>query len=246
MEVDYALYTDKGKRDINEDGADVICVGKSFCFVLADGLGGHGRGDEASACAVQTAREVFSGSPADEAVIACIFEKAQERLLELQKEGYIRFWRGKGIRIVSLDKDAIHDIMEMRLCLEKETAEMAARRADPGDLEYICACLEESRLHLDSKDIDLCYRLDHKFHRAVGKAAHNQLLYRALDDVLDRYLQFEVLSIYQSYVDAHAIWEAHDHIYKAIAAGDADRARAAAKTHLEDAYRRTLEKYWIG
>ena len=170
----------------------------------------------------------------------------REALLELQKEGYIRFWRGKGIRIVSLDKDAIHDIMEMRLCLEKETAEMAARRADPGDLEYICACLEESRLHLDSKDIDLCYRLDHKFHRAVGKAAHNQLLYRALDDVLDRYLQFEVLSIYQSYVDAHAIWEAHDHIYKAIAAGDADRARAAAKTHLEDAYRRTLEQYWIG
>ncbi len=86
MQVEYALYTDKGKRDINEDSADVICIGKSCCFVLADGLGGHGMGDEASACAVQTAREVFSGDPAGEDVIARIFEKTQERLLKLQQE----------------------------------------------------------------------------------------------------------------------------------------------------------------
>ena len=107
MEVDYALYTDKGKRDINEDGADVICVGKSFCFVLADGLGGHGRGDEASACAVQTAREVFSGSPADEAVIACIFEKAQERLLELQKEKHCPASMKTTLTVLTLTEDKL-------------------------------------------------------------------------------------------------------------------------------------------
>lgn len=169
----------------------------------------------------------------------------REALLELQKEGYIRFCRGKGIQIVSLDNDSIHDIMEMRICLERECAGLAAKRADDKDLDYIAACLEESRRELDSGDIALCYRLDHKFHRAVGRAAHNQLLYQTLEDVLDRYLQFEVLTIYCSYVDAHAIWEEHKSLYEAIRSGDPGRARGAAEIHLEDAYRRTLGKYWI-
>ena len=162
----------------------------------------------------------------------------------MAKDGSIRFCRGKGIQIVSLDDSAIHDIMEMRMYLEEDCARLAAKRAAKGDLEYIADCLEESRKELDSGDIDLCYRLDHKFHRAVGKAAHNELLYRALDEVLDRYLRFEVRTIYRSYVDAHAIWDEHRNLFEAISAGDISGAGAAAVTHLEDAYRRTLEQYW--
>ena len=169
----------------------------------------------------------------------------REALLELQKEGYIYFCRGKGIQVVSLDRNTIHDIMEMRICLERESASLAAKRACEADLQYMDACLSENRKELDSGDIALCYRLDHKFHRAVGKAAHNQLLYQALDDILDRYLQFETLSIYQSYMDAHAIWQEHKDLAEAIRAHDLPGAASAAETHLQDAYRRTLGQYWL-
>ena len=111
----------------------------------------------------------------------------REALLELQKEGYIRFCRGKGI---------------------------------------------------------LCYRLDHQFHRAVALAAHNDLLYNTLDDVLNHYLRFEVLTVYQSNSSANSIWEEHNTIYTAIKEHDAQKARQAAETHLQDAYRRTLGNYW--
>ena len=52
----------------------------------------------------------------------------REALLELQKEGYIHFCRGKGIQIVELDDKAIRDILEMRLYLEGIVAELAAKR----------------------------------------------------------------------------------------------------------------------
>jgi len=170
----------------------------------------------------------------------------REALLELQKEGYLRFCRGKGIQIVSLDDKAIHDILEMRLYQESVAAELAAKRADDADIEYIAECLAESHQHLDSKDIDLCYRLDHLFHRAIAKAAHNDLLYRTIDDVLDHYLRFEALSIYRNYSGAHTIWKEHNALYNALKARDPQQAVDAARGHLQGAYRRTLGKYWNG
>lgn len=168
----------------------------------------------------------------------------REALLELQKEGYVRFCRGKGIQIVSLDKNAIHDILEMRIYQEMAGAELAARRATRADLDYIAECLEEGCRNLDAPDIIQCYRLDHQFHRAVARAAHNDLLYETIDNVLNHYLRFEVLTVYQSNSSANAIWNEHRALYSAIREHDPQKARLAAEKHLHDAYKRTLGKYW--
>ena len=168
----------------------------------------------------------------------------REALLELQKEGYIVFCRGKGIQIVSLDDKAIHDILETRLYQEMAVAELAAKRATEEDLLYINKCLEEQRKNLDSQDIDLCYRLDHQFHRAIAKAAHNERLYRTVDDILDHYLRFEVLAIYRNYSGASAIMTEHTLLYESIRDHDPQKARKASERHLQGAYRRTLDRYW--
>ncbi len=168
----------------------------------------------------------------------------REALLELQKEGYLLFYRGKGIQIVSLDRKAIHDILEIRIYQEMAAAELAAKRATEEDVAWIAECLETQRKHLNSQDIDLCYRLDHKFHRAIAKASHNDLIYQSIDEVLDHYLRFEVLTIYNSYGGANAIWTEHSALYEAIKAHEPQKARTAAEEHLQDAYRRTLGKYW--
>lgn len=170
----------------------------------------------------------------------------REALLELQNEGYIRFCRGKGIQVVSLDNKAIHDILEMRIYLEVAAAKLAATRASKADLDYIAECVEDSYKNVDSQNIILCYRLDHQFHRAVAKAAHNDLIYNTLDDVLNHYLRFEVLTVYQSSKDANAILKEHRALYEAIQARDPKVAYCAAEQHLEDAYKRTLGGYWLG
>ena len=50
--MDYAIVSEKGGRQMNEDSvAAVECDGR-WLFVLADGLGGHGKGEVASGIAV--------------------------------------------------------------------------------------------------------------------------------------------------------------------------------------------------
>lgn len=168
----------------------------------------------------------------------------REALLELQKDGYVRFCRGKGVQIVALDKDTIYDILEMRIYQEMIAAELAAKRATESEILQIRTCLERCHEQLDCKDVVLCYRLDHNFHRAIATAAHSPILYDIISDLLNRYLRFEVLNIYTSYSDATTIWKEHNAIYEAIRQHDSDQARAASQNHLEAAYKRTLGQYW--
>lgn len=170
----------------------------------------------------------------------------REALLELQKDGYIRFCRGKGVQIVSLDKDTIHDILEMRIYQEEVAAELAAKRATEADILEIGACLQRCMDELDSQDVALCYHLDHRFHRAIAAAAHSEILYKIIEDVLDRYLRFEALNIYKSYSDATSIWQEHKAIYEAVRGHDPEMARKASRDHLVNAYKRTLGQYWQG
>ena len=168
----------------------------------------------------------------------------REALLELQKEGYIRFCRGKGIQIVELDDKAIHDILEMRIYLESIAAELAAKRATQADLDYIAECLENNRSNRSKNDIVLNYRMDHKFHRSIALAAHNDVLYNSLDDVLNHYLRFEALTVYQNDLSASSILQEHQAIYEAVSRHEPQEAYRAAMRHLRDAYKRTLGYYW--
>ena len=57
--MDYAQITMPGSRDYNEDSAVILQRNENYCFVVADGLGGHGKGEIASAIATDTFKEKF-------------------------------------------------------------------------------------------------------------------------------------------------------------------------------------------
>ena len=45
MKTAYSIFSNQGGRQINEDYADCAVSKDAYCFVLCDGLGGHGGGD---------------------------------------------------------------------------------------------------------------------------------------------------------------------------------------------------------
>lgn len=62
MHWDYFWYTDRGTRAENEDSVCCGMVGPQKLYaLLADGLGGHGGGAQASATAVEMMRDCFCG-----------------------------------------------------------------------------------------------------------------------------------------------------------------------------------------
>lgn len=82
----YEILSKKGERDYNEDYAGAEQHGDSFCFVLADGLGGHGGGAEASEMVAEAILKDFKQwGEVSEAYLKKCFEKSQKLLLAEQE-----------------------------------------------------------------------------------------------------------------------------------------------------------------
>ena len=79
-----ASLTSPGGRDVNEDA--LTCVEERSCFLVCDGLGGHGRGDEASGLVADTFREACKTLADPAAFLGSWFPEAQRRLMEKQRE----------------------------------------------------------------------------------------------------------------------------------------------------------------
>lgn len=84
--ITYYLYSNVGGRDNNEDSVGMTKAGDSFCFVLADGLGGHGKGEVASKIAVEQVIEDFvtAGNVSQECLSNSL-QSAQDKIMQTQK-----------------------------------------------------------------------------------------------------------------------------------------------------------------
>ena len=89
FKVTYAKTTNNGTRKVNEDyllvrGTD----GNARCFfAVADGLGGHGMGDEASKAACEAAMAcLLRQETVNDGTFKAVFEECQNALIRKQKE----------------------------------------------------------------------------------------------------------------------------------------------------------------
>ena len=82
----YALLCQGGGRTVNEDAVKIASAGDKHCFVVCDGLGGHGLGDVASETVTNTlANDLFFCSDMQN-FLTDSFRHAQKNVLEKQKE----------------------------------------------------------------------------------------------------------------------------------------------------------------
>lgn len=84
--ISYAMLSRPGNRERNEDSVLMYERGSSSVFALADGLGGHGKGDVASDSVTRQAIAAFKKAGDEEGYLEHAFQTAQERLLQQKKE----------------------------------------------------------------------------------------------------------------------------------------------------------------
>lgn len=141
---------------------------------------------------------------------------------------------------LELNKTSFGSILEVREVLEPGIARLAARCQDTEVIEAIGASVKSMDENID--DIDTFLAENDRFHHLVAVAARNPifaLLIGSLDHITDGTrigIDFPVRR-------RKAVLTAHQRIYEAIAAGDADGAHEAMEAHV-NAFTRYTQKHY--
>ena len=86
MNVDIAVLSKVGGREVNEDACGYSTSGEFCCCVLSDGAGGHGCGDVASQVAVRTVLQKFRDAPGgSRETVAMLLDAANEAVVAEQR-----------------------------------------------------------------------------------------------------------------------------------------------------------------
>ena len=84
--ITYKSISRMGSRSVNEDCVGMHRKGQEYGFFLADGLGGHGKGEVASKTAVEQAILRFEEGGFGEETLKKIFRSGQDAIMEKQRE----------------------------------------------------------------------------------------------------------------------------------------------------------------
>lgn len=84
--LDYAVISETGDRKVNEDCVGVKEHNGNYCFLVCDGLGGHGMGDIASRFVTDIFLKEFLSCSSYKDFLPSTFTIAQENLIKKQEE----------------------------------------------------------------------------------------------------------------------------------------------------------------
>jgi len=185
-----------------------------------------------------TTLELAPGAPINEQELAESLDMGtvpvREALKWLAHENLVEVTERHGIYVADVNVQDLQQLSEMRLSLESLSARLAAQRVEPDDLVVLEALRKEQEALTAEKSRDL-FDLDHKFHQAVAKAAHNRYLAQTLDRLfgLSRRLWYLVLPHLETLSSSV---EMHVNLVAAVESGDADRAESIMHEHVKEFY----------
>jgi DNA-binding GntR family transcriptional regulator len=155
----------------------------------------------------------------------------------LKKDGFIQDAPGRGIQVTPLATQAIRNIYQVRGALDALAARLAAQRrfrVDP-------ALMQAGRAAARGDDVKAMIEADLAFHRALYEAAGNPLIGESAQ-LHWRHLQRVMGAVLQEMGQRDTVWDEHQAIADAIAAGDAERAGRLIEEHSLHASRTLAER----
>jgi len=179
----------------------------------------------------------------------------REAFARLTAQGLTVSRQGSGVyvadtaayRAFQITKDELHELadviklLEMRLAVETEMAGLAASRRTTADIGRIQEALQDM---VDSRDDPIAAaNADTSFHLAIARATQNEYFGRLVDFMGLRlvpprnlYLRDQPEASHQAY--AAKVHAEHDAIVDAIVRMDPQRARDAARHHMQESLTR--------
>ncbi len=161
-------------------------------------------------------------------------QPVQQALALLRNQGVLIDAPGRGLIVAPLEPDHVQQMYDIRAVIEglacRRAAELNAERAGRQG----GALIDAGRKAVRSRAVPRMIKADLRFHQFLYELSGNPLILPALESylTLTQRVMGEVLLRDEKPRD---IWDQHERILAAVAAGDGDRAEALVRAHLLDA-----------
>lgn len=144
----------------------------------------------------------------------------------LKKDGFVEDAPGRGLQVAQLDPDWMRKVYQVRGALDALAARLAAQRRYRIDPDLIV----RGRAAARGDDVMAMIDADLAFHAALYAAAGNPLIEQSAQ-LHWRHLRRVMGAVLQLAGQREAVWDEHQAIADAIAAGDADTAAHLIEDH---------------
>ncbi|MCG2593912.1 GntR family transcriptional regulator [Ramlibacter sp. XY19] len=161
-------------------------------------------------------------------------QPVQQALVVLRNLGVLRDAPGRGLQVAPLDLQHVRDMYDVRAVLEGLAFRKAAERNAKEAAARGPALIRAGRKAVAKGSVADMIAADMAFHDFVYELSENPLVGPAMDThwTNTQRVMGEVLMRDEKPRD---IWDQHEELLQALAAGDGERAEALARRHIQQA-----------
>ena len=148
----------------------------------------------------------------------------------LKKDGFVQDAPGRGVLVAPLEAEAMRKVYQVRGALDVLAARLAAQQRFRIDPKLI----ERGRRAARGRNVEAMIDADVAFHQAIYAASGNPLIGQSADPHW-RHLRRAMGAVLQAEPQRESLWDEHEAIADAIAAGDIERAARLSDEHVSRA-----------
>jgi DNA-binding GntR family transcriptional regulator len=154
----------------------------------------------------------------------------------LERQGLLVSNPRRGFFVRKLEATDIDEIYDLRICVERHAAVLAAKNLTPESRDALQRQIDVLHRMADLDDPARQVEEDYKFHRLICEIAGSRRLLRLFDDLASE-LRMVIGLIGRLYDDPHRIAQTHEAVLQAIKEGDPERIAAQLDLHIRVAWR---------
>lgn len=144
----------------------------------------------------------------------------------LKKDGFVQDAPGRGLQVAPLDAQWMQKVYQVRGALDALAARLAAQRR----FRVPARLLQQGRKAARGEDVAAMIEADLAFHAAIYGAADNPLIEQSAQ-LHWRHLKRVMGAVLQQTGQREAVWDEHEAIANAIAAGNGSTAARLIEEH---------------
>ena len=164
----------------------------------------------------------------------------REAIRKLELEGLVIMVPRKGAYVAGISVKDIHEVFEVRACLEGLAASLAAQRMTPEELDEMEKSLFIEAGETEGNNLRSIVEIDTSFHDLLYKAARNEKLLQMVNNLQEQLQRFRSASLARPGRSKTALDE-HRKILAALALRNAKMTQKLAIEHIENAETAMME-----